>query len=218
MKLLQTTTFQSVFLAKDTPLELIDIFDVKGKKTIELESNSFLTYLVIGSDIDIHIVTKWSHCGCKIFGLFASDKQHSVSGSLKVSLNNSATTADVELFSFLHDGATFDLDGSIDIGQNIDHVHGRLFEHTIVLWKNISIKTSPALMIASHDVHASHGATLDLFDQQKAFYMMSRGLSQQQTQTLLMNWYIDYVLGHFARVDDATKSAVYTKLMWRTHP
>lgn len=38
-----------------TSLELIDIFDVTGKKTIELHPHSSLTYLIVGSTIDIDI-------------------------------------------------------------------------------------------------------------------------------------------------------------------
>lgn len=60
MKLLQTNSFQPVAVAEGEPLELIDIFDAHGKKTIELQPHSSLTYLVVGSgaDIDIHLATK----------------------------------------------------------------------------------------------------------------------------------------------------------------
>ena len=55
MKLLQTNIFTPLSLTKEQSLHLIDIFDVQGKKTIELASHSSLTYLVVGSDIDIDI-------------------------------------------------------------------------------------------------------------------------------------------------------------------
>jgi Fe-S cluster assembly scaffold protein SufB len=102
-------------------------------------------------------------------------------------LNHSQTSADVELISFLRDGAKMAIDGSIDIADRLDQVHGRLSEQNIVLGKDISLKTLPELHIASHNVRASHGANIDTLDQQKLFYMMSRGLTKQQSQTLLMN-------------------------------
>lgn len=88
-----------------------------------------------------------------------------------------------------------------------------MLEQNIVLGKNISVKTLPKLNIASHDVRASHGATIDTLDQQKLFYMMSRGLSQQQSQELLVNGYIDYVLSHFQDISDEEKSSIYKKLV-----
>ena len=108
-------------------------------------------------------------------------------GSIKVSLNHSYTSANVELISFLRDGAQVNIDGSVDIAPYLDQVHGRLLEHNIVLGKNISLKTLPKLNVSSHNVRAAHGANIDTLDQQKLFYMMSRGLTQQQSQKLLVN-------------------------------
>lgn len=108
-------------------------------------------------------------------------------GSLKVSLDHSQTSAEVELISFLHDGAQITIDGTIDIGNHLDHVHGRLLQQNIVLGKDISVKTLPKLNIASHNVRASHGANIDTLDQQKLFYMMSRGLTKEQSQKLLVD-------------------------------
>lgn len=51
---------------------------------------------------------------------------------------------------------------------------GRLLEQTIVLGKDVVVKTLPQLTVASHDVRASHGAKIDLLDPQKLFYMMTR--------------------------------------------
>ncbi len=71
--------------------------------------------------------------------------------------------------------------------MHLDQVHGRLLEQNLVLGKNISLTTLPKLDVASYNVTAAHGATIDTLDQQKLFYMMSRGLTQQQSQKLLVN-------------------------------
>ena len=215
MNLLQTNNFQSLSLAKGESLELIDVFDVQWQKTIELHPDSSLTYLFVGSDInvDIHIITTWPQCSCRIFWLFVADAQHPIAGSLTVSLNHSQTSADVELISFLYDGAKVSIDGSIDIWLHLDNVHARLLEHNIVLGKNISLKTLPKLTVASHNVTAAHGANIDTLDQQKLFYMMSRGLTKGQSQTLLVNWYIEYVLAHFKKIRDKEKKSVYDNLV-----
>lgn len=214
MKLFQTNIFHPLSVVKGESLELIDIFDVGGKKTITLPSHSSLTYLIVGSmiDVDITIVTTWPYGTCKIFWLFFADAHYPVIGSLKVSLAHSHTSANVELISFLYDGAKVAIDGSIDIWMHLDQVHGRLLEQNIVLGKNISLKTLPKLNVASYNVTAAHGANIDTLDQQKLFYMMSRGLTQQQSQTLLVHWYIDYALAHFEEISDTEKDSVRTIL------
>lgn len=199
---------------KGQTLELIDVFSVSGKKTITLAPHSSLTYLVVcaSEGIDLRIVTEWPHCSCRIFGLFVSDAKRPISGSLHVSLDHSQTSAEVELITFLRDGAKTSIDGSIVIGKHLDHVHGRLLEQNIVLGKDISVKTLPKLNIASHDVHASHGANIDTLDQQKLFYMMSRGLTKEQSQALLVDGYIEYVLSQFSDISDKEKKQIYTIL------
>ncbi|MEI6672864.1 MAG: SufD family Fe-S cluster assembly protein [bacterium] len=71
--------------------------------------------------------------------------------------------------------------------MHLDHVHAHLREQNIVLGKNISLTTIPKLNVASYNVTASHGANIDILDQQKLFYMMSRGLTKEQSQTLLVD-------------------------------
>lgn len=214
MKLLQTNIFTPLSVTKGQSLELIDVFDVAWQKIIELQPHSSLIYLVVGSDTDINIqiMTTWPHCSCTIFGLFASDAKHPITGSLNISLKHSQTSADVEIISFLRDGAKVTIDGSIDITDHLDHVHGRLLEQNIVLWKNISLKTLPKLTIASQNVRASHGANIDTFDQQKLFYMMSRGLTKKQSQGLLVNGYIEHILSHFSGISDKEKTQIHTIL------
>jgi len=210
MTLLQTNVFHPLSVAEHEFLQLIDVFDNDGKKTIELHPYSSLTYLIVGwaIDIDISVITTWTDCTCTIFWLFVSDAKRPVTGSLKVSLNHSHTSADIELISFLYDGAKIAIDGSIDIWTHLDQVHGHLLEHNIVLGKQISLKTLPKLAVASYNVTAAHGAKIDTIDQQKLFYMMSRGLSQAQSQTLLVHGYIDAVLAHFGEISDKEKEHV----------
>lgn len=214
MKLFQKNIFTSLSVSKGEPLELIDVFDIPGKKIIELSPQSNLTYLIVSSigDLDIEIITTWEYCSCTIFWLFMSNTTHHLTASITVSLKHSHTSANVDLISFLRDGTKIAIDGSIDIWTHLDQVHGRLLEQNIVLGQNISLSTLPKLDVASHNVTAAHGAKIDTFDQQKLFYMMSRGLTKEQSETLLVEWYIHYVLDHFSEITDAEKNSVYKRL------
>lgn len=60
MSRIQNNIFQALSLPKDESLQLIDVFDVHGKKTITLSLHSSLTYLVVArdTDIDINFITQ----------------------------------------------------------------------------------------------------------------------------------------------------------------
>lgn len=213
MTLVQTNIFDTLSVPQDQPFELVDIFSWPGKKTIQLPSHSSFTYLIVAaSAIDIEIVTTWPESSCRIFGLFIADAQRQTTWSINVSLAHCKTSADMNLISFLYDGAIVAIDGSIDINKHLDDVHGRLLEQNILLGKNISLKTLPKLNVASHNVRAAHGAKVDSLDQQKLFYMMSRGLTKEQSQALLVNGYIDDVLWHFTTLDEHTLTTIRTFL------
>lgn len=46
------------------------------------------------------------------------------------------------------------------------------------------------LDVRSSDVSASHGAKIDRLDENKLFYMMSKGIDQKQAQKLIVSGYI----------------------------
>ena len=214
MLVVQKNVFNPLSLIQWESLSLIDIFFAKGKKTIYLDADSSLTYLIVASaaSIDIEVIIKWPKATCKIFALFLSKVDKQVEWSIKVLLNDSSTSADVDLVSFLYDWAKFMFDGSIDIGSYLHNVHWRLLQQNVVLGKDIFVKVLPQLNVASHDISAAHGAKIDNLDTQKLFYMMSRGLTKQQSQKLLVDGYIEHALKAFDDIKETDKQRVYDVL------
>lgn len=207
----QQNNFDSCILPQKQSLQLIDVFTTSGHKTLTLQAHTSLLYLVVCRDahITLTIDTAWPECSCIVFGLFASRDLHDVASRLTVDLQHSHTTADVQLVSFLYDWARADIDGSIIIGSHISQARGRLLEQNIVLGKNVSFRTLPQLLISSHDVSATHGASIDTLDAQKLFYMMSRGLDIQTSQQLLVDWYIQQALHQFPDLDPQDRQVLY---------
>jgi Fe-S cluster assembly scaffold protein SufB len=72
-----------------------------------------------------------------------------------------------------------------------------LLEENIVFGKNVSVKTLPGLSVASHAVQASHGAKIEKINAEKLFYMSSKGLTDRQAQTLVVDGYVNAILSHF---------------------
>lgn len=51
--------------------------------------------------------------------------------------------------------------------------------------KKAKSNVSPSLLIKENDVNASHGAALGAYDERQLFYLMSRGLSMQESKKLI---------------------------------
>ena len=57
------------------------------------------------------------------------------------------------------------------------------------------VHTKPQLIIHADDVKCSHGATVGLFDEESRFYMMLRGLDPEAVNHLLMQGFVEDVIG-----------------------
>lgn len=86
------------------------------------------------------------------------------------------------------------LDGMIDISPNAKKSNSRLEEHTLLLSGKARCDALPALNIRASDVNVSHSASVSQADQEKLFYLMSRGLSEQEAKNLIIQGFFESLL------------------------
>jgi Fe-S cluster assembly protein SufD len=84
----------------------------------------------------------------------------------------------------------------------------------LILSDKASARALPNLEIEADDVRCSHGATVGQVDERQLFYLMSRGLSRQQAERLLVFGFFDEVLGriHLEGVRDRIREAIEAKI------
>ena len=208
MKKFLKNSFTDVSIKGDS--HIIDIFfDTSGEKKINIHQKSHLTYLVVAksSHLDVCIDVQWQDSVCQIFAIFVSDK-NPVDVKLITHITSSSTKAEKYIVSLLWENGKISVDANIDVSKWIKNVTAHLLEENIVFGKNISIKSLPALSVASHDVHASHGAKIEKINQDKLFYMQSKWLSHGEAQKLVVDGYVNSILSYFDMFSDKELSAV----------
>ncbi|MGI6009745.1 MAG: SufD family Fe-S cluster assembly protein [Methanomethylophilus sp.] len=67
-------------------------------------------------------------------------------------------------------------------------------------------EVSPSLLIDDNEVKASHGAALGAYDPEAIYYMMSRGLSEDESKRLIIRGSIVPVIESFSRKDLIAKA------------
>lgn len=100
-------------------------------------------------------------------------------------------------------GGIFMEKGSID-------AKGRLEEHALLLSPQAKIDTIPALEIAHNQVEASHAATVERFNEEQWFYLVSRGLTPLSAQKLLLSGFFKDALAKLS--DDTLREQLLQKL------
>jgi len=92
--------------------------------------------------------------------------------------------------SVLNDNAKGIYQGKIYVDSKAQKTNGYQLSKALLLNENTEFDGKPELEIYADDVKCSHGATSGNLDEDAIFYLMSRGLSYQQSKELLINGFL----------------------------
>ena len=111
---------------------------------------------------------------------------------IKTNINHLAeNTKSYQLIkSVLNDNAKGVYQGKIYVDSIAQKTNGYQLSKALLLNENTEFDGKPELEIYADDVKCSHGATSGNLDENAIFYLMSRGLSHQQSKELLINGFL----------------------------
>ena len=84
--------------------------------------------------------------------------------------------------------------GKIYVEKNAQKTNGYQLSKALVLSENSAFNSKPELEIYADDVKCSHGSTTGNIDQNSIFYLMSRGLSKEQANKMLVEGFLNEVI------------------------
>lgn len=89
--------------------------------------------------------------------------------------------------------------GLIKINDNANGSEGYEKQEALILNKDAQANAIPNLEIHNHDVKCSHGSTIGRIDEERLFYLMSRGIAQKDAIKLIIAGYFTPIV---AQIDD----------------
>jgi Fe-S cluster assembly protein SufD len=118
-----------------------------------------------------------------------SNSQHH---EIKTNINHLAeNTKSYQLIkSVLNDNSKGIYQGKIFVDSKAQKTNGYQLSKALLLNENTEFDGKPELEIYADDVKCSHGSTSGNLDEDLIFYLMSRGLSRQQSKELLINGFL----------------------------
>jgi len=81
--------------------------------------------------------------------------------------------------------------GKIYVEKDAQKTDGYQLSKALVLSENSSFNSKPELEIYADDVKCSHGSSTGNIDQNSIFYLMSRGLSKEQANKMLVEGFLN---------------------------
>ncbi|MFN4244635.1 MAG: SufD family Fe-S cluster assembly protein [Brevinematia bacterium] len=107
--------------------------------------------------------------------------------------------ADIIVKGVLDDRSKVYFNGVLKVEKNLKNINSFLGGHSLHLSSNCKSDSIPSLEIDSFDVKSGHAASLTQLDEEKLFYMMSRGLSQEDAKKAIVQGFIE---GALRRITD----------------
>ena len=140
---------------------------------------------------EIHCDLLESFASCFINGLiFLSNELHH---ELKTNVNHryEHCKSSQLVKSVLLDKSSGTYQGKIYVEKDAQKTDGYQLSKALVLSENSAFNSKPELEIYADDVKCSHGSSTGNIDQNSIFYLMSRGLSKEQANKMLVEGFLN---------------------------
>ena len=124
------------------------------------------------------------------------------------------TTSDFVFRGALRDEATAVWRGMIHVEPEAQGTDAYQENRNLLLSRKAHANSAPGLEILANDVRCSHGATVGQVDRDQLFYLMSRGLSANEAERLIVRGFFAEALDRIERepVREALATALETRI------
>lgn len=137
------------------------------------------------------IVLKGKQSRGQIISIAVANKnQHQDSGGKIIHLADE-TTSNIVAKSISKAGGRSSYRGLLKVAKNLSGITSRVQCDALLFDETSRSDTYPTVDIGSDDVDIGHEASVSKISDEQLFYLMSKGLSQQQAQAMIVNGFID---------------------------
>jgi len=143
----------------------------------------------VKNEIHCDLLESFSSCFVNAL-IFLSKQQHC---ELKTNVNHKHQHCKSSQLvkSVLLDKSNGTYQGKIYVDKDAQKTNGYQLSKALVLSENSTFNSKPELEIYADDVKCSHGSSTGNIDQNSIFYLMSRGLSKEQANKMLVEGFLN---------------------------
>lgn len=122
--------------------------------------------------------------------IYLGDKERSLDFNYVVNHYGKKTKSDMKINGALLNNSRKIFRGTIDFKKGASGSEGAEGEYTLLFDKNIKNVSVPLILCGEEDVSGKHAANSGKVDEDKLFYLMSRGLSEGEAKKLMLEaWF-----------------------------
>ncbi|KXK12213.1 MAG: FeS cluster assembly protein SufD [Microgenomates bacterium OLB23] len=181
-----------------TKFYIIDNADAQHTYVVEsLETHVFVLLNYSGT---LRVQIQKEQAQVFIFGIYVGKDNEKL--NIMTVQDHQKGNALSELFirGVFFDNAKFLYEGLINIAKDAQGSNAYQKNQNLILSPNAFVDSRPFLEIQANDVRCTHGSTTGRIDRAHIEYLVSRGMSKENAQNLVINGFISEVFAHIARV------------------
>lgn len=172
-----------------------DIFNLVTKRAVAKE-NATVEWVDgnIGSKRTMKYPAVWlmgegAHGEVLSIAFGGKDQEQDTGG--KIVHNASNTSSIITSKSISKDGGTATYRGLIKVAEGLQDVKSHVVCDALILDEKSISKTYPYMEVESEDVSVEHEARVSRISEDQLFYLMARGLSEEEASMMIVNGFLD---------------------------
>ena len=192
--------------------ELFDFSRVKNYVSIEVvcETNSqFNCYVIDKSFVEsvqnIKVVQKGDNSKVGVNSIYLAGGSARLSLNFLIEVFGKNCVSNIMANGALKDFAQKNFVGTIDFKQGSQKSVGEEDEICTLLSKTAKSKSTPILLCKEEDVDGKHSSLINKVDDEKLFYIMSRGIAESEAKSILIKAKFSKQVSHIFDEDLKTK-------------
>ena len=143
----------------------------------------------VKNEIHCNLLESFSSCFINGIMLLNGDQHHELKTNVNHKYENCKSSQLIK--SVLLDNSRGTFQGKIYVNKNAQKTNGYQLSKALVLSASSEFNSKPELEIYADDVKCSHGSTTGNIDENSVFYLMSRGLSKEQANRMLVEGFLN---------------------------
>ncbi len=144
-------------------------------------------------EITIRVNLIGANSSVLLYGIFLGNGNRQIVFNTDVVHSGKNTRSMIHIRAVFFDESSFSNDGMIRILKGAKNADG-FFGSKVLLFDSAKGRSVPSLEIDENEVKAGHGSTIGRPDPRQLFYMRSRGLTEKEAESLIVEGFFDPVV------------------------
>ena len=146
----------------------------------------------IKNEIHCNLLEAFSSCFVNGVMLLNGHQHHELKTNINHKYENCKSSQLIK--SVLLDKSSGTYQGKIYVDKKAQKTNGYQLSKALILSESSEFNSKPELEIYADDVKCSHGSTIGNIDENSIFYLMSRGLTRQQANKMIVEGFLNEVI------------------------